>query len=161
MDLLRDIIDWKIYKKDEMTGVKVTFFRLFRFTVLRYYNGPKFIGTSNRRIFNYEFGIGIVPRNFMEMIHPSKVAIHFCKRCGPFVRGYSEIWEKGVSEPYEIQFFQYENGIKQVVEKIKLKSCKSNSDKITMNYCGICNLTMETDMISENAFRSLQKGIMP
>ena len=156
MHLLRNLIDWKIYKKDYMTGAKVTFFQLFRFTLLRYFNGPSFMGNPTRMIFNYEFGFGIVSRNFMEMISPLKITIDYCRTCGPFVKGYSEVWNKGESDPFEVRIFQYKGGNKEIVETIELKPNNKTSEIIIMDYCGKCNDVIMKDVVPASRFKGNQ-----
>ena len=137
-----------------MIGARLTFFQLFRLTILRYFNGPTFMGNPSRRIFNYEIGIGIVPRNFVEMVYPMKINIHYCNSCGPFVRGYSEVWKKGDSDPFEIQFFQYEKGIRHIIDKIQLKPSQKHTSSIMVDYCGECNDIIKKEKVSVSAFKS-------
>ena len=156
MKIFKNIIDWKVYNRKEMWGVKVTLFQLLRLTLLRYFNGPKFMGNPTRMIFNYEFGFGVVPRNFIEMINPLKITIDYCRTCGPFVKGYSEVWNKGESDPFEVRIFQYQGGSKEVVETIVLKPKKKNSETIIMDYCGRCNDVIMKDVVPASRFKENQ-----
>ena len=105
-------------------------------------------------IFNYEFGFGVVPRNFIEMINPLKITIDYCRTCGPFVKGYSEVWNKGESDPFEVNFPV--SGGKGGCRDNNVKPNKKNSETIIMDYCGRCNDVIMKDVVPASTFKENQ-----
>ena len=91
-------------------------------------------------------------QRFKDSFIPKKGYIHICRICGPFVRGYSEIWEKGASEPFKIEFFQYNNGIKDVIEEILIGKDENKKIMMTTNYCGVCNSMLNDVRLTKDKY---------
>jgi len=70
--------------------------------------------------------------------------IHYCNKCGPFVKVLKEFWTSESECPYKIELIQYIRHTPVVVEKIKLKA-KPEGESLEYIHCGRCNAMISVD----------------
>ena len=154
--MLKYFIDYVTLNREEAIGIKIILFQLFGIT-FTCFTGKGGDIKSGLHLFNIELGFQLLPKLLVKRLFPKKEYVHFCENCGPFVKGYTELWEKGVSEPYEIQFFQYQNGIKEILDEIILNSHNKNKTTIVFDYCGVCNTLIDNKLFTKDEAIELMK----
>jgi len=100
-------------------------------------------------LFNFELAFQILPKLLVKRLLPKKEYIHFCDLCGPFVKGYSEVWEEGANRPFKIELFHYKEGSKVVVDEVILIKNEINKPVMVFDYCGICNGLIENKFLTK------------
>ena len=137
-NILRNIIHCITLNREEAIGIKIILFQLFGISFTCFTGKGEDI-KSGRHLFNIELGFQLLPKLLVKKLFPKKEYVHFCGSCGPFVKGYSEVWEEGANGPFKIELFQYKGGSKVMVEEVVLNNHKNNKPVLVFDYCGVCN----------------------
>jgi hypothetical protein len=62
-----------------------------------------------------------------------------CSKCGPFVKAFCEVWQKGQDSPYKFELLEYnDKGQIKLFEQVKLKKKSEWSNK-RLYFCGNCS----------------------
>ena len=155
-NILHNIIHCITLNRADAIGIKIIIFQLFGISVTCFGDKGADI-TSAMYLTNIEFSFQLLPKLLFNRILPKKEYVHFCEKCGPFVKGYSELWEKGSSAPFKIEFFQYNEGSIELVDEIVINSYEKNKPILIFNYCGICNGLMKNKFFTKNDIAKIMK----
>ena len=98
-----------------------------------------------------------LPKLFDKKLFPKKECVHFCDMCGPFVKGYSELWEKGASGPFKIEFFQYHEGLKVKVDEVNISNHETNKPVLLFDFCGLCNGLIKNKFLTKDKVMKIMR----
>ena len=137
-NILKYFIDYITLRQEKTFGIKVIIFQLLCIS-LRFFKNSHGKSSGELNFHNIEVALYFLPNLFLRHLLPKREYVHFCDNCGPFVKGYTEVWAKGDSEPFKIEFFQYCNGSKEVVDEVILGKLPGHKVQLRYDYCGHCN----------------------
>ena len=155
-NILYNIFHYVTMNREEAIGIKIILFQLLGISFTCLTSKGKDI-KSGRHLFNIEIGFQLSPKSFVKKLFPKKEYVHFCDMCGPFVKGYSELWEKGASGPFKIEFFQYHEGLKVKVDEINIFNHETNKPVLVFDFCGLCNGLIKNKFLTKDEVMKIMR----
>jgi len=156
-NILHNIFHCLTLNRKEAIGIRIILLQLFGISITCFTGKKGEDIKSGLHLFNIELGFQLLPALLVKRLFPKKEYIHYCDSCGPFVKGYSEVWEEGANGPFKIELFHYKKGSKVMVEEIVLNDHKKNKPVLVFNYCGVCNGLIENKFLTKEDANMIMK----
>ena len=143
MPIYKLFFNYKVLKCDGANGIKIYLLSLFCITLTIFgFKGESY--ALKKGLFNLDIALQITPKFFKNKFFPDpedikKNWVSLCRNCGPMVKYFTEYWGVGHSEPYMIEFIEYDDSAKpRCIDKIKLKD-KPKGKSVKYLACMNCN----------------------